>query len=131
VLIAVLYFYTYAIHHPYNQPGLWLYLRNRLLYWTTRYELAKCAALVPVLLAAFALASASLAKPQMRWVTPIALASIVFTPIIEQRYYLEAFAVFQAFRRMQPARWEIANLIFYILLSLWLVHGISLHQFFL
>lgn len=122
-LLFLTYFPSYRITHQYNQPGLWFYLRNRLLYYTTRIPAIKCLAFLPVVVGAIGFFRTPLLSPVFVLFIPITLGSILPFPLIEQRYYMVPMALFLLFRTMAPG--EVSNTVYYFISSLVLVFCIA------
>lgn len=128
--VLVLYLSTYHVLHQYNQPSLWFYLRNRLLYWTTSSEWVRLAVFVPVIFGLALFCFGRYQQPRFIWIVPIALLSILVMPLIEQRYYLVPLVFFLAFGKTQNR--GIGWLIFaQVLLAGVALYAISQNYFFL
>lgn len=128
---TIFFWLTYRASHQYNQPTLWFYLRNRLLFWTTHYSGLKLCAGILMCWGAFAFVMTPLAERRLWSLSCITFASIVFLPVIEQRYYLIPMILFLAFRKAEALRWEIFQTIFYVVASFFLLEGIIFRWYFL
>ncbi len=109
-----LFLSTYHASHQYNQPTLWFYLRNRLLFWTTHPPAVKWMTFIPAFLGLVGFLLAPVKESRFRILVPISLASITVMPLIEQRYYLVPFSVFLAIRTLEHRGLEWINLGFFI-----------------
>lgn len=129
--LFTIYSFTYAIHHVYNQPGLWFFLRNRILFWSTTILWLKLIAFCLIMVALCYLWYKPLPERRMYLLYPVAFLSVLFLPLIEQRYYLPAFAIFLAFRERSNPWQEWALIGIYGVASMLLSWGIARHAFFL
>lgn len=125
------YLLTYHATHPYNQPPLWFYLRNRLLHATSRIFPIKLLAFLPVMAGLLGFLLAPMGQRRFKLLVPLTLLSIGVMPLIEQRYYLVPMSLFLVFRRSTPLLWEKINTAFYITASFLLLYGTSRGKFFL
>ncbi|MBE2204057.1 MAG: hypothetical protein IAE94_06955 [Chthoniobacterales bacterium] len=122
---------TYHAAHQYNQASLWFYLRNRLLHWTSRIPAIKVLSFLPALIGLTSFVLGPLRERRFHVLIPVSLASIAVMPLIEQRYYLVAFSMFLAFRRLENRSMERINTAAYALCSYVLLEEIAQNKFFL
>jgi len=124
------YLLTYHISHQYNQPSLWFYLRNRLLYLTTNFSAIKAITFLPIGAGAIGFSLYSFKNQTLaRILIPLTFLSILPFPVIEQRYYLVPITLFQLFRK--STLHEEINTVIFITVSAFLTIGISKQLFFL
>lgn len=125
-----LFLSTYHASHQYNQPTLWFYLRNRILYVTTQTPALKVITFIPVSLGLACFLLAPMKERRFRILIPISLASITVMPLIEQRYYLVPFSMFLAFRTLEHRSLEWINLGFFICAAFGVQLAVSRNLFF-
>jgi len=107
----VLYFSTFRVDHPYNIVSPDFFLRNALLQAMTTSTVAGVAASLAIALALMTLMVIRLRQPIHDLIYPYAALAVLPVWLIEQRYYLPAFALFMVFRESaSPAaeRWQLA-----------------------
>jgi len=124
------YFSTYHISHVYNNPNFWFFIRNRLLFYTTAFPLAKAITFIPIAFGGIGFISSPLLYPAFILLIPLTLFSIIPFPLIEQRYYIVPITLFLLFRKLAPRKHELINTFFYIVGSLSITFCISRHLFF-
>lgn len=133
VLIAgfALYMGTYANKHQFNSAGMRFYLHNEGLYWLTKYTWLRAIAFVPMAWMVLTVCVTRLAEPRLHVLYLVAPLSVGLHPLIEQRYYLPALTLFQAWRPDTGARWESALLAAYAMVTPVIMWGIVTERFFL
>ena len=125
-----LYFGTFRVDHPYN-IGLNYFVRNALLETITASTSAGVVTSVAIALAVLSLCVIRLRQPGQYLIYPFAVFSVMPSWLIEQRYYLPAFALFMLFRESASPRVERALLAVNVVMALSLFVGITEGWFFL
>lgn len=128
---AAIFFGTFRVDHPYNDPANDYFLRNRVLEAVTSSPVAGVVASLAITLALLSLCVIRLRRPIHYLIYPFAVVSVVPSWLIEQRYYLPAFALFMLFRESASRRVEYAILSVNAGVALWLHVGIVNAWFFL
>ena len=130
---VVSFFGTFQVDHPYNHNVITqeLFLRNAMLQAMTSSTLAGAATCVAVTLAALSLFVIRLRQPIYYLIYPFAVLSVIPVWLIEQRYYLPAFALFMAFRESASHGVERAMVGWNGVVALFLFAGVSQGWFFL
>jgi alpha-1,2-glucosyltransferase len=128
-----LFFGTFQVDHPYNHNVVTqeLFVRNAVLEAMTSSALAGAATCVVVTLAALSLFVIRLRQPIHYLMYPFAVLSVIPVWLIEQRYYLPAFALFMAFRESASPGVERAMVGWNGVVALFLFAGVSRGWFFL
>jgi alpha-1,2-glucosyltransferase len=127
----VLYMSTYANDHQFNSAGLRFYLHNEGLYWLTRYPSVRALAFVPMAWMVLTVCVTPLPQARMRILFLIASLAAGLHPLIEQRYYLPALSLYQAWRPAAASTTEGALLLLYGLATPVIMWGIVTKRFFL
>ena len=125
-----LYFGTFRVDHP-NNIGLNYFVRNALLETMTASTSAGVVTSVAIALAVLSLCVIRLRQPVQYLIYPFAALSVMPSWLIEQRYYLPAFALFMLFRESASPRVERALLAVNVVMALSLFVGITEGWFFL
>ena len=125
-----LYFGTFRVDHP-NNIGLNYFVRNALLETMTASTSAGVVTSVAIALAVLSLCVIRLRQPVQYLIYPFAVFSVMPSWLIEQRYYLPAFALFMLFRESASPRVERALLAVNVVMALSLFVGITEGWFFL
>ena len=125
-----LYFGTFRVDHPYN-IGLNYFVRNALLEAMTASTSAGVVTSVAIALAALSLCVIRLRQPVQYLIYPFAALSVMPSWLIEQRYYLPAFALFMLFRESASPRVERLLLAVNVVMALYLFVGVAEGWFFL
>jgi len=130
---AVLFFGTFRVDHPYNHNVITqdIFLRNAMLHATTSSTLARVATSVVIALAALSLFVIRLRQPVHYLIYPFAALSVMPVWLIEQRYYLPAFALFMLFRESASPSTERAMVAMNGVVALYLFAGVAQGWFFL
>ena len=130
---VVLFFGTFRVDHPYNHNDITedIFLRNAVLQVMTASTLARVATSVAIALAALSLFVIRLRQPVHYLIYPFAALSVMPVWLIEQRYYLPAFALFMLFRESASPGVERALVIVNGLLAIYLFEGVVRGLFFL
>ncbi len=126
-----LYWTTFDHPHPYNQADYGFYLHNQILALLSGQAGWRFLGYVAMAWAVLSLLATPLAQPRFYWLYPLAIASVLVLPLIEQRYYLVPFALWLAFRASGGARADNATLLWMIGWNLYFLWGIQAHRFFL
>src|SRR5688572_16894760 len=129
----VLFFGTFRVDHPYNHNDITddIFARNLVLQVMTSSTLARVATSVAIALAALSLFVIRLRQPVHYLIYPFAALSVMPVWLIEQRYYLPAFALFMLFRESASPGVERALVAVNGLLAIYLFEGVMRGQFFL
>jgi alpha-1,2-glucosyltransferase len=122
---------TFRVDHGYNSPTNDYFLRNRLLEAMTSSPVAEVLASVAIALAVLTLCVIRLRRPMHYLIYPFAAFSVIPSWLIEQRYYLPAFALFMLFRESASPRVERALVAMNAAVALCLFVGIERGWFFL
>ncbi|MBS1209165.1 MAG: putative rane protein [Proteobacteria bacterium] len=125
------YMGTYSNTHQYNGEGMRFWLHNEMLYWPTKYLVVRVLVFIPIAWMVLTFSLTRLAESRFYWFYPVALVSAIAHPLIEPRYYLTSFFLFQLWRPEMDSRWEHAQLLFYLLLAVILIFGTATELFFI
>lgn len=136
VLVALLicYFAFYKITHVYNQPSQDWWLHNRVLFWSTESALNKLLFFIPIswaFLTYWVIWRNARERWQLSLVYFFGVASFVFLPLVEWRYYMVALVAFHLVnpvKSLSTERWTAA---LYTALSLFIVYKHVARSFFL
>jgi alpha-1,2-glucosyltransferase len=128
---VVLFFGTFRVDHPYNVATQDTFLRNAMLQAMTSSRLAGAATSVAIALAASSLFVIQLRQPVHYLIYPFAVLSVMPVWLIEQRYYLPAFALFMLFRESASPGVELAMVVVNGLVAIYLFEGVVRGLFFL
>jgi alpha-1,2-glucosyltransferase len=130
---VLLFFGTFRVDHPYNHNDITedVFLRNTVLQAMTSSTLARVATSVAIALAALSLCVIRLRQPVHYLIYPFAALSVMPVWLIEQRYYLPAFALFMLFRESSSPGVERAMVIVNGLVAIYLFEGVVRGVFFL
>ena len=125
-----LYFGTFRVDHPNN---IWFnyFVRNALLETMTASTSAGVVTSMAIALAVLSLCVIRLRQPVQYLIYPFAALSVLPSWLIEQRYYLPAFALFMLFRESASPRVERTLLAMNVVMALCLFVGIAEGWFFL
>jgi len=129
-----LYMISYNNDHQYNAYGLSFYLRNHVLHFTTEFLSIKTLMFIPIFWAALTIANLTKrSSNKLLLCTFYAFAALSFVPlpVIEQRYYITALALFIAFKPETNLALDRVTVATFIPISACLLLGISRHDFFL
>ena len=125
-----LYFGTFRVDHP-NNIGLNFFVRNALLEAMTASTSAGVVTSVAIALAVLSLCVIRLRQPVQYLIYPFAALSVMPSWLIEQRYYLPAFALFMLFRESASPRVERTLLAVNVIMAFCLFVGVTEGWFFL
>jgi len=130
---VVLFFGTFRVDHPYNLNVITqdTFLRNATLQAMTSSTFARVATSVAIALAALSLFVIRLRQPIHYLMYPFAALSLMPVWLIEQRYYLPAFALFMLFRESASPGVERAMVAMNGVVALYLFAGVAQGWFFL
>jgi alpha-1,2-glucosyltransferase len=129
-LLLILFLFSYEIDHPYNQPAYDAFVHNRLLHAFAATPAARAVFVAAAALSALTLASVPMPRPSFLALYPAAVAALLPVWLVEQRYYLVPFALFQVLRGPLDARVEWILLAFWAGSSAYLLAGIVSSRFF-
>jgi alpha-1,2-glucosyltransferase len=129
----VLFFGTFRVDHPDNLNVITqdTFLRNATLQAMTSSTFARVATSVAIALAALSLFVIRLRQPIHYLLYPFAALSLMPVWLIEQRYYLPAFALFMLFRESASPGVERAMVAMNGVVALYLFAGVAQGWFFL
>lgn len=122
------YWQTFSNSHPDNQSRHWLH--NEVLYWMMQLDWLRALLYLPMAWAALSFAASRLPERRFEWLYAFAGLSVFLHPLVEERYYLPGFVLFNLWRPSMPERWEWAMLLAYVAVSLYLFLGIASVEFF-
>jgi hypothetical protein len=128
---VVLFFGTFRVDHPWNIKTQDIFLRNVMLEAVTSSTLAGVATSVAIAVAALSLFVIRLRHPVHYLIYPFAALSVMPAWLIEQRYYLPAFALFMLFRESASASVERAMVAVNGVAALYLFAGVAQGWFFI
>jgi alpha-1,2-glucosyltransferase len=124
-ILSLIYWKSYKITHHYNDPArYWAYMRNRILFWTTHFPLAKGLCLIPTFLGISGLTFTQFQERRFKILIPITILSIIVMPLIELRYYIIPGVLFLLFRKSNLPGVEYFMTILYLVISICLLSGI-------
>lgn len=129
-LLLLLFLFAYEIDHPYNQPVYDGFVHNRFLHALGATPAARAVFVAAAAMSALTVASVRLGRPAFLALYPAALASLLPVWLVEPRYYLVPFALFQVFRAPFDRRIEWILLAFWAASSAYLLAGIVSGRFF-
>lgn len=125
-----LYWLTYANPHEYNQAHLRYFLHNEALYWVTAHPAVRAALFVPGAWMALTAIHAAKERPALRVPLGFAAIAAALHPLVEPRYYLPAFLVFNVWRPSMGPIAERALLTLSLVAALFILYGIQALWFF-
>jgi alpha-1,2-glucosyltransferase len=128
---VVLFFGTFQVDHPWNAKWQELFLRNAMLDTMTSSTTAGLVTCAAIALAILSLCVIQLRQPAHHLIYPFAALSVMPVWLIEQRYYIPAFALFMLFRESATPWVERTLLAVNVIMSAWLFEGIVNGRFFL
>jgi alpha-1,2-glucosyltransferase len=120
----VLFFGTFRVDHSGNIQWQDYYVRNAMLEAMTSSPVAGVMTSVAIALAVLSLCVIRLRQPSHYLIYPFAALSVMPAWLVEQRYYMPAFALFMLFRESASPRVERALLGANIAVALYLFAGI-------
>jgi len=126
-----LFFGTFRVDHPWNLTTEDIFLRNVMLEAMTSSTLAGVTTSLAIALAALSLFVIRLRQPVHYLIYPFAALSVMPAWLIEQRYYLPAFALFMVFRESASPGVERAMVVVNGLAAIYLFEGVVRGLFFL
>lgn len=129
-LLAVLYFISFDISHPYNFPSDY-FIRNWILYKLKDHPAWRLLAFLPMAWALLSFATTQLKDPAYYWLYPITVISLLPVHLIEQRYYIIPLALFLLFRSPTTKAWEEVLVVWGVLLTGLVSYGIASMKIFL
>lgn len=127
----LIYVSTFKVTHPYNSPQMNAFLRNQLLALLTSNRWALYTSYIPVALMVLSLVGTRLPEKRFYAIYLFIAVSIVFLPLIEQRYYIPGLALLVALREQSSRGSELCMLASYQILSIAISYGIAQQAFFL
>ena len=128
---VALFFGTFQVDHPYNVTTQETFARNAILQAMTSSTLARVVTSVAITLAALSLFVIRLRQPVHYLIYPFAALSVMPVWLIEQRYYLPAFALFMLFRESASPVVEGAMVVVNGVVAIYLFEGVVRGLFFL
>jgi alpha-1,2-glucosyltransferase len=124
-----LYLLTFSPDHAMNQ--LPEFLHNQVLAAASASWWTKALFFIPIGFAVLSLAATPLRESSCDWLYPFWVLAVLPAWLIEQRYSLTGIALFQLFRQPQGERAETMLLVYWMMLSVFFLVGISQGWFFL
>lgn len=131
MIFFVFYIFSFRADHPYNQSTIDYFLRNRMLSYITGSDLVKSFFFIPVLYSILSLAVTEFNKKTYFLVYPFIVISLCLSWLVEPRYYLIPFVFFILFKKQKSPLVEYLTVIFFMVLSAWIVWGALNQKFFL
>jgi alpha-1,2-glucosyltransferase len=128
---VVLFFGTFRVDHPWNVMTEDNFVRNAILQAMTSSTLAGVVTSAAIALAALSLFVIRLRQPVHYLIYPFAALSVMPLWLIEQRYYLPAFALFMVFRESASPGIERAMVVVNGFVAIYLFEGVVRGLFFL
>jgi len=131
IIFFVFYIFTFRVDHPYNQSTIDFFLRNRILGYITGSDLTKYFFFIPIFYSILSLVVTEFNKKTYYLIYPFILISLCLSWLVEPRYYLVPFVFFILFKKQKTSLIEYPTIIFFMILSVWIVWGALNQKFFL
>ena len=130
---VALFLGTFQVDHPYNHNVTTqdIFLRNTVLQAMTSSTFARVVTCIAITVAALSLCVIRLRQPVHYLIYPFAALSVMPVWLIEQRYYLAAFALFMLFRESASPGVELAMVVVNGFMAIYLFEGVVRGLFFL
>ncbi len=129
--LYLLYVFTFSANHPYNRPLYSFWLRNQLLLLMNSSIVWKTLFFVPILYSVFSLIETKFEDRRSYYIYPATIFFLLPLWLIEQRYYLIPFALFNLVRPATSKKVEYLAIGMNVLLSCFFFWGIVTNRFFL
>jgi alpha-1,2-glucosyltransferase len=130
VLFAA-FWWGFRADNPYNTALPDYQIRNGFLIAVGSEPLVRAATGIVVALAACGLAFTRLKPAAAYWIYPIGAFSLAASWLVEQRYALVPLVLWLAFREHRGRAIEWATWALWLVLAVFVFHGIIVHRFFL
>lgn len=131
VLGFFVYIATLKNTHGYNQIMYDYFVHNGLIHLLTDFPVIKVVSYIFAAWTLLSLWTMELPDRRWRWLIPVALLAALGHPLIEPRYYIPAFFLIHILRPRLSHNTEMGLLMFYILISAYLLYGTTTEQLFL
>ena len=131
VLIIAAFWIGFEASNPYNSALPGYHIRNGFLIAIAHDPVVRAATGVVVALAVCGLAWTRLKPPAAYWLYPIAAFSLAASWLVEERYALVPLVLWLAFREHRGRAIEWATWALWLVLAVFVFHGIIAHRFFL
>jgi alpha-1,2-glucosyltransferase len=130
--VAAFAFYclTYSNPHEYNQVKPEYFLHNGALHAMDAYPMLRAPLFLPAAWMALTAVHVARQVAALRIPLAVGLASAALHPLVEPRYYLPVFLLFNLWRPAMRTLFERAMLAAYIAGALFLLYGIQALRFF-
>jgi len=124
----VVYLQTFWADHMWNSD---LYhWHNRVVMWMKQDVWARSLAFLPMLWAACSLCVTQLTRRSFYWIYPVAILSVLLTPLLEPRYFMASVMFFLLFAKWKTVYVDRLTLAMYALASVYMYIGIQSGAFF-
>jgi len=132
VIIALypLYHYGFTVTHRWNHIATDYFIRNFLLNIIADNFYAKIISYIMFCYTILAITSIKLINKKWNWLYIFAPLSVIPMPLIEQRYYMIAFVLWQLVRVSVNAKVEYLNAVWCLTFSVYFYIGIMQGQVF-
>lgn len=124
------YITTLTNTHEYNIERLDYFLHNKIAELLATNTLARGLSYPLALWMLLTLVVMPTPEARFKWILLVIPLAVIFHPMIEPRYYIPAFLLIQLTRPSMPSIYENGSIVYYILLSGYLTHGIISGTFF-
>jgi alpha-1,2-glucosyltransferase len=124
------YWLTYSNPHEYNQENLRYFVHNEALYWMTAHPVVRAALFIPGAWMALTAVHAANERPALRVPLLFSVAAAALHPLVEPRYVLPAFLLFNLWRPAMSPLAENTMLALYICGAFFVLHGVQALWFF-
>lgn len=131
LFIFLVYLWLFDVTHPYNFRGSDYFLRNVILQYFISGIVFKSLLFLPIAYSILSLCVVRFKRKEFYLLYIFAILSLLPLWLIEQRYYLIPFSLFILFKKEEKGWVEKLSILFYVVLSIWLVWGIGSVKFFL
>lgn len=123
-LFAILFWTTFRVSHPYNLMGLSFFLRNWLLDLFTSSVSMRAVFGACGFYAALSLAVTPLHRRAYYLIYPLTLVYLSASWLVEPRYDMIPFVLILAARKKTDPVTEFITLAFFVILSMYVFHGV-------
>lgn len=135
IFLLTIGFFTYIgtlkNPHPYNNLMPDYFLHNGLIHLLTDFPAIKAFSYVLAAWTFLSLITLDLPDWRWRWVILLSPIAAICHPLIEPRYYIPAFFLIHVLRKKTHPTIEFFTLSLYVVISAYLLHGITKEVFFL
>ena len=123
------YFFTFREYHPYNY--CFGFVRNHILYFLSSSPLRRTLFFLPVAYSVLSLRVTKFTRSYFYFLYPVTALYLMPSWLIEPRYYIVPFVLFELFREKRSASLEFSTLICFLIFSGWLFYNLIMLRFFL